>query len=83
MQLAPTRRLWIVAAAVAILAAVAVASGTLWQGQRRADKIATAMTGGDIARAPDAIPFREFRVATARSADRCRISSGAFTWEAS
>jgi cytochrome c len=32
-----------------------VASGTLWQGQRRADKIAVAMTGGDIARAPDLI----------------------------
>jgi cytochrome c2 len=55
MQFALTRTRWTLAAAVAILAAFAVASGTLWQGQRRADKIAIAMTGGDIARAPDLI----------------------------
>jgi cytochrome c2 len=55
MQLALTRIRWTIVSAVAILAGLAVASGTLWQGQGRADKIAVAMTGGDIARAPDLI----------------------------
>src|SRR3954454_1666984 len=55
MQFALTRTRSTLAAVVAILAGSAVASGTLWQVQRRADKIAVAMTGGDIARAPDLI----------------------------
>jgi mono/diheme cytochrome c family protein len=55
MQLALIKTRWTVVAAVAILAAFAAASGTLWQVQHRADKIAVAMTGGDIARAPDLI----------------------------
>src|SRR4051794_11549212 len=55
MQLALTRHRWIIVGAMAILAALAVAAGTLWQAQHRSANIAAALTGGDIARAPDLI----------------------------
>jgi cytochrome c len=55
MQLALTNYRWNVVGAVAVLAAMAVAAGTVWQIEHRDGNIATALTGGDIARAPDLI----------------------------
>ena len=55
MQLALIRYRWIVVLAVAIVALLAVVGGTLWKNQRRTENIAVAMTGGDVARAPDLI----------------------------
>jgi cytochrome c2 len=55
MQLALVRYRWIVVLAVAIVALLAVVGGTLWKNQRRTENIAVAMTGGDVARAPDLI----------------------------
>jgi cytochrome c len=55
MQLALTKYRWNAVGAIAVLVALAVAAGTLWQIERRAGNIATALTGGDVARAPDLI----------------------------
>jgi cytochrome c2 len=55
MQLSLTRHRWNLAGAIAVLAALVVAACMLWQMQRRSANIAVALTGGDIARAPDLI----------------------------
>jgi cytochrome c len=55
MQLALIRYRWIVVLAAAIVALLTVVGGTLWKNQRRTENIAVAMTGGDVARAPDLI----------------------------
>ena len=55
MQLALIRYRWIVVLAVAIVALLTAVGGTLWKNQRRIENIAVAMTGGDVARAPDLI----------------------------
>src|ERR1700710_1226144 len=48
--------LWLVALAAAVVIIVAAAiGGPIWASQRRADKVARAMTGGDPSRAPDLI----------------------------
>lgn len=50
------RHRWNVVAATVVLAALAAtAAGTLWRTQHRAENIAVAVTGGDIARAPGLI----------------------------
>jgi cytochrome c2 len=51
MQWALSRYRWPAAGAAALL----IAAGSLWQTQHRASSTATAMTGGDIARAPELI----------------------------
>jgi cytochrome c len=53
--LALTRHPRTVAGAIAFLLVLAIAVGTLWRIQHRAGNIAVALTGGDIARAPDLI----------------------------
>jgi cytochrome c len=55
MQLALTKYRWNVVGAIVVLAALAAAAGSLWQMQHRSANIAVALTGGDIARAPDLI----------------------------
>jgi cytochrome c len=55
MQLAPSRYRWAVAGAAAILIVAAAAAAWLWQAQHRSTSTAVAMTGGDIARAPELI----------------------------
>jgi cytochrome c2 len=55
MQLALIRYRWIVVLAVAIVALLTVVGGTLWKNHRRIENIAVAMTGGDVARAPNLI----------------------------
>ena len=56
MQLALSRYRWPVAGAAAILiVAAAATAGMLWQTQQKSTSTAVAMTGGDIARAPDLI----------------------------
>jgi cytochrome c2 len=55
MQLALTKYRRNIVGAIAVLAALAVVAGWLGQIQHRSVKIATALTGGDIARAPDVI----------------------------
>jgi cytochrome c len=55
MPSALARYRWPVAGAVAILIAAAVGAGWLWQMQDRASSTAIAMTGGDVARAPELI----------------------------
>ena len=55
MQLALARYRWPLAATVAALIVAAVGAGLLWQTQHRSTSTAVAMTGGNIARAPDLI----------------------------
>ena len=55
MQLALSRYRWPVAGAAAILIAAVAIAGAYWQTQHRSDSTAVAMTGGNIARAPDLI----------------------------
>jgi cytochrome c2 len=55
MQLALARYRWPLAVAVAVLIVAAIAAGLLWQTQYRSASTATAMTGGNIARAPELI----------------------------
>ena len=55
MQLALTRYRWPLAGAVAVLIAAAAGAASLWQMQDRSSSTAVAMTGGDIARAPELI----------------------------
>jgi cytochrome c len=55
MQSALTKYRWNVVGAILVLAALAVGAGSLWQMQHRSANIAVALTGGDIARAPDLI----------------------------
>ncbi|HEU0084277.1 MAG TPA: c-type cytochrome [Bradyrhizobium sp.] len=55
MQLALTRYRWRLAGAVAVLIAAVAGAASLWQMQDRSSSTAVAMTGGDIARAPELI----------------------------
>jgi cytochrome c len=55
MQLALSRYRWPVAGAAAVLIAAAAVAGALWQKQQRSADTAVAMTGGNIARAPELI----------------------------
>jgi cytochrome c len=55
MQLALTRYGWPLAATVAVLIVAVIGAGLLWQAQHRSASTAVAMTGGNIARAPDLI----------------------------
>ncbi len=55
MQLALARYRWPLAAMMAVLIVAAIAAGLFWQTQHRSTSTALAMTGGDIARAPDLI----------------------------
>src|ERR1700710_3273902 len=55
MQLALTKHRWNIVGAIAVLAALAVAAGSLWQIEHRSTNIAVALTGGNIARAPELI----------------------------
>src|SRR5436853_2457822 len=55
MQLALARTRWPLAATVAVLIMAAVAGGLLWRAQDQSASTAVAMTGGNIARAPDLI----------------------------
>lgn len=55
MQLALTKHRWNIVGAIAALAALAVAAGSLWQIEHRSTNIAVALTGGNITRAPELI----------------------------
>jgi cytochrome c len=56
MQLARSRYRWPVAGAAAMLiVAAALTAGMLWQTQQKSASTAVAMTGGDLARAPELI----------------------------
>lgn len=55
MRSALARHRWPVAGAVAILIAAAGGAGWVWQMRDQSSSTAIAMTGGDIARAPDLI----------------------------
>ena len=55
MQLALTKHRWNIVGAIAVLAALAVAAGSLWQIEGRSTNIAAALTGGNITRAPELI----------------------------
>src|SRR3982751_991394 len=55
MQSARSRYRWPFAAAAAVLIVAAIVAGALWQRQSRSASTAVAMTGGDIARAPELI----------------------------
>jgi cytochrome c len=55
MQLALSRYRWPVAGAAAILIVSVVVAAAFWQKQQRSRDTAIAMTGGDIARAPELI----------------------------
>ena len=55
MQLALTKHRWNIVGAIAVLAALAVAAGSLWQIERGSTNIAVALTGGNITRAPELI----------------------------
>src|SRR3954469_4639620 len=55
MQLARSRYRWPFAAAAAVLIVAAIVAGALWQTQNRSASTAVALTGGDIARAPELI----------------------------
>ena len=55
MQLALTKHRWNIVGAIAVLAALAVAAGSLWQIEHGSTNIAVALTGGNITRAPELI----------------------------
>ena len=55
MQLALAKHRWNIVGGIAVLAALAVAAGALWQAEHRSTNIAVALTGGNIARAPELI----------------------------
>jgi cytochrome c len=55
MQLALSSYRWALAGAAALLIGAAAVAGAVWQQQDRATSTAVAMTGGNIARAPELI----------------------------
>ena len=55
MRLALSRYRWPLGGAVAILIVAAAVAGAFWQQQHQSTSTAVAMTGGDIARAPELI----------------------------